>query len=86
MKRLISLLLVIVLCLALSVSAFANSPQYDVCDCCDECTGTLDCDCGCATCIAVTGSPKTGSIALAALTITACTAGGISVLAARKAK
>lgn len=76
MKRIISLILVVVLCLALSVSAFAadiDSPG----------NGSGSGNGG-----AVNGgnSPKTGSIALATLAITACTAGGISVVAGRKAK
>ena len=76
MKRIISLILVVVLCLALSVSAFAAA---DI----DSPGGN-----GSGNGSAVNGgnSPKTGSIALATLAITACTAGGISVVAGRKAK
>jgi len=91
MKRVLSLVLVIVLCMALSVSAFAAySDQGGItssCDCCDDCTGAYPCPCGCTDCkYGPSSSPKTGSLVLTALAITACTAGGISVLAGRKAK
>lgn len=94
MKRIISLILVVVLCLALSVSAFAaGSNQADAgCGCCLDCDGSCTGDC-CAACEMEAGnaskpgtSPKTGSVALAALALTACTAGGISVVTGRKAK
>lgn len=74
MKRIISLILVVVLCLALSVSAFAAEiPSAG-----NGSGNGSDVNGG--------NSPKTGSIALATLAITACTAGGISVVAGRKAK
>ncbi len=94
MKRIISLILVVVLCLALSVSAFAVNSPNEGCGCCPDCDGSCTGDC-CDACEMGAGnapgnkpgsSPKTGSVALAALAVTACTAGGISVLAGRKAK
>lgn len=68
MKRIISLILVVVLCLALSVSAFAaNSDQGGAPD-------------------GSSKAPKTGSVALAALAVTACTAGAVSIVTGNKSK
>lgn len=80
MKRIISLILVVILCLSLSVSAFAaisnpgggsdggNTPG----DGNDGGSGST--------------SPKTGSVAVVSLAAAACTAGGISIIAGSKAK
>jgi len=90
MKRILSLALVIVLCIALSISAFAApSDQGGIpsdCDCCNDCTNSYPCPCDCTDCKYAPTSPGTGSVVLTALAITACTAGGISILAGRKAK
>lgn len=67
MKRIISLVLAVILCLALSVGAFAAESNQG---------GGR----GSKT------SPKTGTAVVAALAITACTAGGVSILANSKSK
>ena len=70
MKKLVAFVLVLVLCLSMTVTAFAAdyaSPEGG--DSSDE-----------------TVSPKTGSVAVAVLAAAACTAGGISVVSYKKSK
>ncbi len=70
MRKLVTFIVAFVLCLSLSVTAFASDVKSNQ-------GGYTGGD---------TSSPRTGSVAVVVLAITACTAGGIGAVAYKKSK